>query len=173
MRLILLPLLLVIWGMSANAGPVAGTFDSMDGETISLDSWRGRPVLIVNTASRCGFTSQYDGLQALYDRHRGAGLIVLAIPSNDFRQELASEAEVKQFCEVNFDLDMPMTTITHVRGRDAHPFFKAVQAETGFVPDWNFNKILIAPDGEVAQTWGATTEPESLEIAAQIEALLD
>ncbi|MEM9247577.1 MAG: glutathione peroxidase, partial [Pseudomonadota bacterium] len=105
------------------------TFPSIDGGTLALGDWLGRPVLVVNTASRCGFTRQYEALQALYDRYRADGLIVLAIPSNDFRQELATEAEVREFCEVTFGLDLPMTEITAVRGRDAHPFYQWLAAE--------------------------------------------
>lgn len=173
MRHLLFMFLVAGLATGAEAGAVGGTFDSIEGEKISVEDWRGRPVFVVNTASRCGFTHQYEGLQALYDTYRDEGLVVLAVPSNDFRQELSSEAEVKEFCEVNFSLDMPMTMISHVRGADAHPFYKAVKAQTGFVPGWNFNKILIAPDGEIEATWGATTEPQSPEVLGRIEALLD
>ncbi|EIE50874.1 glutathione peroxidase famly protein [Citreicella sp. 357] len=148
------------------------SFDNIDGGTLSLDEWQGRPVLVVNTASRCGFTPQYDGLQALYDRYRDAGLIVLAVPSNDFRQELGSNTEVKDFCEVNFDLDMPMTTITHVVGAEAHPFYVWL-ANQGFTPGWNFNKALIAPDGSFVRGWGSATRPLSNPVTDQIEAVLD
>lgn len=164
--------ILLLLAPAAFAGPVGGTFPSIDGGDLSIEDWRGQPVLVVNTASRCGFTHQYDGLQALYDRYRDRGLIVLAVPSNDFRQELASAAEVKEFCELNFNLDLPMTDITSVRGAAAHPFYSAVAAETGFEPRWNFNKILIAPDGTVAETWGSRTSPQSSEIIGLIEGFL-
>ena len=135
------------------AGPaVAFEFASIDGGELDLDAWRGRPVLVVNTASLCGFTPQYDGLQALYDRYREAGLVVLAVPSDDFRQELASGAEVKEFCALNFSLTLPMTEITHVKGARAHPFYRWLADSEGFVPSWNFNKVLLAPDGTVAET---------------------
>lgn len=148
------------------------TFTSIDGGTIDSADWQGRPVLVVNTASRCAFTRQYDGLQALYDRFRGDGLIVLAVPSNDFRQELATEQQVKDFCALNFDLDLPMTAITRVRGAEAHPLYRQLAAEHGFTPAWNFNKVLIGPDGEVAGTWGSATEPLSPAITGPIEAML-
>jgi glutathione peroxidase len=157
----ILVLVALLWLAPAAAAPVGGTFTNIDGGEHRLEDWRGRPVLVVNTASRCAFTRQYDGLQALYDTYRDRGLVVLAVPSQDFRQELATEEEVKDFCEVNFDLDLPMTGITSVRGNDAHPFFAAVRRETGFEPAWNFSKILIAPDGEVAGTWGSVTEPSA------------
>jgi glutathione peroxidase len=169
MRLVLAALLFIAAPALA-AGPFR--FESIDGGTISLDDWRGRPVLVANTASLCGFTRQYDGLQALYDRYRDAGLVVLAVPSDDFRQELSSAAEVKEFCAVNFDLDLPMTDITHVKGRQAHPFFRWLAEEHGFVPRWNFNKVLIGPDGRFVASWGSATEPTSRAITARIEALL-
>lgn len=147
-------------------------FASIDGGYIEMSQWQGHPVLVVNTASQCGFTGQYAGLQELYDRYRDAGLVVLAVPSDDFNQELASAEEVKEFCELTFGLDLPMTDITRVKGADAHPFYKAVRAETGFIPRWNFNKVLIAPDGSVAGTWGSRTKPMSQDIRGAVEALL-
>lgn len=172
MRYIILLLLSVIWAGGAWAVPRDAAFASIDGGTLSLSDWEGQPVLVVNTASQCGFTYQYDGLQALYDAYRDRGLIVLAVPSDDFNQELASASEVKDFCELNFALDMPMTDIAHVKGTDAHPFYKALKAETGFVPRWNFNKVLIAGSGEVVGTWGSSTRPQSSEITSRIEELL-
>lgn len=147
-------------------------FDSIDGGNLSLDDWRGQPVLVVNTASRCAFTRQYDELQALYDRYRAQGLVVVAVPSNDFRQELATDAEVVEFCEINFGLDMPMTTITHVKGTAAHPFYKWLAQSEGFTPAWNFNKVLIAPDGSVAGTFASPVKPASGQITSRIEAML-
>ena len=130
-------------------------------------------MLVTNTASRCAFTPQYDALQALYDRYRSDGLIVLAIPSQDFRQELETAEEVKEFCEVNFGLDIPMTDITSVRGQAAHPFYQALKQQTGFEPSWNFNKVLIGPDGEFVGAWGSVVSPMSPAIVGKIEALLD
>jgi glutathione peroxidase len=159
--------------MAAIEDPITGTFASIDGGEIRIEDWRGQPVLVVNTASLCGFTYQYDDLQALDDDYRDRGLVVLAVPSGDFRQELESEAEVKEFCEVNFDLDLPMTEITSVRGDSAHPFFAAVLEATGFEPAWNFNKILISPDGEVVGTWGSLAKPQSPTITRAIAPYLD
>jgi glutathione peroxidase len=148
------------------------TFESIDGGVLALEDWQGQPVLVVNTASRCAFTRQYDELQALYDRYRDQGLIVLAVPSNDFRQELATNAEVAAFCEVNFGIDMPMTTITPVKGAAAHPFYKWLSKSEGFTPRWNFNKVLIAPDGTVAATFGSPVNPLSGQITSRIESML-
>lgn len=170
MRPLLSLALTLMTALPASANPF--TFPSIDGGTYSTADWAGRPVLVVNTASMCGFTPQYEGLQTLYDRYREDGLVVLAVPSDDFRQELASDAEVKDFCELNYGIDMPMTTISHVRGADAHPFYRWVEETSGFTPAWNFSKVLIGPDGQVAQTWGAGTEPLSDAISAPIEAML-
>ena len=132
--------LLPQFGLSAGVG---GTFPSIDGGSLSVEGWRGQPVLVVNTASQCGFTGQYAALQEVYDRYRNRGLVVLAVPSDDFNQELDSAEDVKAFCELTYGIDMPMADITHVKGAQAHSFYKAVRAETGFVPRWNFNKVLI------------------------------
>ncbi|MFC6582219.1 glutathione peroxidase [Sulfitobacter aestuariivivens] len=156
MRLILASLMGVFWTVAAVASPLNVTFANIDGGTHDLRQWKGQPVLVVNTASECGFTYQYDGLQALYDKYKGRGLIVLAVPSDDFNQELASASEVKEFCEISFGLDLPMADISRVKGRQAHPFYKAVKAQTGFVPRWNFSKVLIGRDGQVVATWGQT-----------------
>ncbi|NJM82556.1 MAG: glutathione peroxidase, partial [Tabrizicola sp.] len=156
-RLLLAMILLAI----PSAALAGFRFQSIDGGVIDLDDWRGQPMLIVNTASLCGYTGQYDGLQALHERYGPQGLLVLAVPSDDFAQELADEAEVKEFCAVNFDLTLPMAEITPVSGSGAHPFYAWVKTETGFVPRWNFNKVLIGRDGAVAATWGAATTPES------------
>ena len=101
------------------------------------------------------------------------GLIVLAVPSDDFNQELDTSEDVKQFCEMNYGLDVPMTDITSVRGSSAHPFYRQVKEDTGFVPRWNFNKVLVAPDGSVAATFGSATRPNSGKIVSAIEQLLN
>ena len=147
-------------------------FENIDGGSLRISDWAGQPVLVVNTASRCGYTPQYEGLQTLYERYRDQGLVVLAVPSDDFRQELGSNEEVKEFCEMTFGLDMPMTGKTHVRGAEAHPFFASLKAEEGFAPRWNFNKVLIAPDGTVAATYRSRTKPLSGAITKEVEALL-
>jgi glutathione peroxidase len=161
---------IVVSRVANAAGPF--TFEAIEGGAITLEDWRGKPVLVVNTASRCGFTPQYDELQALYDRYASKGLIVLAVPSNDFRQELGSAEAVQEFCEANFNLTLPMTDITHVKGSKAHPFFKWVRESVGFEPAWNFNKILIGPNGDVLGTWGSAVKPLSGKIVDPIEAAL-
>lgn len=148
------------------------SFASIDGGTIDLDDWRGKPVLVVNTASLCGYAGQFDALQAMHERF-GDKALVLAVPSDDFNQELADETAVKEYCTLTFDLTLPMTEITHVKGPEAHPFYAWLKAETGFVPGWNFNKVLIAPDGSIAGTFGAPVRPEGAQIAGRIEAMLE
>ncbi|MBL3559753.1 glutathione peroxidase [Rhodovulum sulfidophilum] len=147
-------------------------FPSIDGGEIDLAAFRGRPVLVVNTASQCGFTPQYDGLQALQDSYGPRGLVVLAVPSDDFNQELADETAVKDFCEVNFGLTLPMTEITHVKGAEAHPFYRWMDAEHDFSPSWNFNKVLLDGSGNPVATFGSFTKPQSAKLTAKIETLL-
>ncbi|WP_170470339.1 glutathione peroxidase [Ruegeria arenilitoris] len=170
-RLLLLSALLLV-ARAVQAAPLTGEFDSIDGGTLSIEDWRGQPVLVVNTASHCGFTGQYEGLQKVHDTYADRGLVVLAVPSDSFNQELGSAEEVKQFCEVNYDLTLPMTDITPVKGAGAHPFYRAVAQQTGFVPKWNFNKILIDPAGEVVATYGSNVKPDSPKLLRQVEALL-
>jgi len=162
LRLITLILAMLSPAMAFAAGGF--TFNSIDGGVIDLDEFRGKPVLVVNTASRCGFTKQYDGLQALHDTYADRGLVVLAVPSNDFKQELASESAVKEFCEVNFNLTLPMTEITRVKGDKAHPFYAWLEEAEGFTPSWNFNKVLLGPDGQVLGTFASPVQPDSRKI---------
>ncbi|WGH78890.1 glutathione peroxidase [Jannaschia ovalis] len=146
-------------------------FEALEGGTIDLDDLRGRAVLVVNTASLCAFTGQYADLQALQDRYADRGLTVLGVPSDSFRQELGDEDEVAEFCEVNYGLTLPLTTITPVRGRDAHPFYQWL-ADQGAVPNWNFNKALLDPQGQLVRFDGAATRPLSPRLTQAIEDVL-
>jgi glutathione peroxidase len=146
-------------------------FESIDGGQIGFRDWSGRPVLVANTASLCGFTPQYADLQALYDEYKDRGLVVLAVPSDDFNQELGTDAEVKDYCELHYDLDLPMTTISHVRGDEALPFFAWLR-EQGHEPEWNFNKVLIGADGRVIGAWGSAESPTGAAIRGAVEAAL-
>jgi glutathione peroxidase len=161
--------------LAADSNAYDFTFKAIEGGPLPLSQWRGQPILLVNTASRCGFTYQYDGLQAVYDRYRSEGLIVLGVPSDDFGgQELATEAEVKDFCEVNFSIDFPMTEITRVKGRDAHPFYQwaAESAGSMAVPRWNFHKILIDPLGRIVAGFPSNVKPEGPDVTRLIEEAL-
>jgi glutathione peroxidase len=154
-------------------GAMAGfTFASIDGGQIDLDALAGQPILVVNTASLCGFAPQFDDLQALQDRFGPEKLTVLAVPSDDFGQELAEGDEVAEFCAVNFDLTIPMADITTVTGPGAHPFYAWLRDTHGWQPRWNFNKVLIGADGALIATWGSGTRPTAAPIVAAIEAAI-
>jgi glutathione peroxidase len=155
------------------AGKVAWdfSFDGIEGEPITLAEHRGKALLVVNTASFCGFTNQYAGLRRLHETYGPRGLVVIGVPSGDFRQEKADNAAVKQFCEVEFGVAFPLAAITRVTGREAHPFYAWAAAATA-PPRWNFHKYLIGRDGRVAGSWGATTTPESSVITGAIERAL-
>jgi glutathione peroxidase len=164
-------------GRAQPQGAHAFRFDSIDGGKVALADWAGRPILVVNTASRCAFTPQYDALQALWDGRRDRGLVVLGAPSRDFgRQEYEDEGAIKDFCEVNFAIDFPMTRLVKVKGPDAHPFYawarEAGRTQDLPAPRWNFHKYLVAPDGSLAGAWGSSTPPDHPEILAAIDALL-
>ena len=152
------------------------TFTSIDGQPLPLKSYAGKAVLVVNTASFCGFTPQYKGLEAVWRKYRDRGLVVLGVPSNDFgEQEPGSAAEIKQFCETTYQVDFPLTDKQHVVGAVAHPFYKWIAAELGedAAPRWNFHKYLIAPDGSLAGAWPSRITPESPEVTQAIEGALN
>lgn len=151
------------------------SFTAIDGGPLPLDAFAGKAVLVVNTASACGFTRQYADLQALWERYRDRGLVVLGVPSNDFGgQEPGTEAEIKTFCEVNFAVDFPLTAKERVRGDDAHPFYRWAAHELGIaaLPRWNFHKYLIAPDGRLVDWFSTMTSPTSEKVLKSVEAHL-
>lgn len=147
-------------------------FASLEGGEHDLAAWRGRVLLVVNTASFCGFTAQYAGLQRLHERYRARGLTVLGVPSNDFNQESGTNAQVRAFCDAQFGIDFPMAAISQVRGAQAHPFFRWAGARAGGEPRWNFHKYLVARDGRGVQGFATQVEPESTELLRAIEAAL-
>ena len=148
--------------------------ESITGEVIDLNEFQNKVVLITNTASYCGFTKQYSDLQKLWQKYKEEGLIVLGVPSNSFNQEKSNEKDVKDFCEVNFNINFPMTKITEVKGDDAHEIFKWAKKNYGksAVPKWNFHKILINKKGKVEDTFASFTNPMSNKITSKIESLL-
>ena len=152
------------------------SFTSIEGEPLPMAGFEGRPVLLVNTASFCGFTYQYEALQALWERYRDEGLVVLGVPSQDFgQQEYGSEGEIKEFCELTYGIEFPMTSLETVKGDGAHPLYRWIAAELGprqGTPRWNFHKFLLSPSGEVVGAWSSRVEPGAPEITAEIEALL-
>ena len=148
--------------------------ESITGETIDFNDYKNKAVLIVNTASYCGFTKQYDELQELWDLYKSRGLIVIGVPSNSFNQEKNSNNDVKEFCEVNFNINFPLTTITEVKGENAHELFKWAKDNHGksAVPKWNFHKILINKEGKVEDTFASFTNPMSTKIIKKLEKIL-
>lgn len=145
------------------------------GGALPLAAWRGRPILVVNTASYCGYTPQYRDLEALWQRYRDRGLIVLGVPSNDFgQQEPGTAAEIRQFCDTGYQIDFPLTEKVRVLGAAAHPFYRWVADNLGDAgaPRWNFHKYLIGPDGQLAGAWPAQVGPGDAAITAEIERAL-
>ena len=150
-------------------------FKSIEGENLPLSTFSGKAILIVNTASFCGFTRQYADMQDLWQRYQNQGLIVLGVPSDDFgSQEPGTEAEIKTFCEVNFDVDFPLTEKVRVKGKLAHPFYKWATSEFGIAakPRWNFHKYLISPDGQLVDWFSTPTSPMSSRVIKAVEAVL-
>jgi glutathione peroxidase len=152
--------------------PQDWTFESIYGGVYGSADFAGKVVLLVNTASLCGYTPQYSALQKLQDTYVDQGLVVFAVPSDDFNQEKASNAEVKSFCELNYGITMPMSVIAHVTGPQAHPLYLWLQQTTGFEPRWNFNKVLFDRQGKVVGTWRSGTEPMGSEIETEVQRLL-
>jgi glutathione peroxidase len=150
------------------------SIESITGEKINLKDYKNRVVLVVNTASYCGFTKQYAELQELWDLYKEKGLIVLGVPSNSFNQEKNNNKDVKEFCEVNFNINFPLTTITEVKGKNSHELFKWAKENYGSSaePKWNFHKILINKDGKVEDTFASFTKPLSKKLIKAIESIL-
>ena len=150
------------------------SIESITGEVINFSEYKNKVILIVNTASYCGFTNQYEELQNLWDLYKSKGLIVLGVPSNSFNQEKKKNSDVKEFCEVNFNINFPLTNITEVKGENAHELFKWAKDNHGksAVPKWNFYKILINKEGKVEDTFSSFTKPMSKKIINKIENIL-
>ena len=148
--------------------------ESITGETIDFNEYKNKVILIVNTASYCGFTKQYTDLQKLWDKYKSRGLIVLGVPSNSFNQEKNKNSEVKEFCKVNFNINFPLSTITEVKGDNAHDLFKWAKNNHGksAIPKWNFHKILINKEGKVEDTFTSFTNPMSKKLVGKIENIL-
>ena len=162
--------------VSANYDKVFFDFkiNSISGEQIDLGNYKNKVILVVNTASYCGFTNQYNDLQLLWEKYKSQGLIVLGVPSNSFNQEKKENNEVKEFCEVNFNINFPLTTLTEVKGKNAHELFKWAKENHGksAEPKWNFHKILINKEGKVQDTFASFTKPMSKKIIKAIENIL-
>ncbi|MGP9819116.1 glutathione peroxidase [Salinarimonas sp. NSM] len=151
----------------------AFSFDAIDGGRIDLAAFAGRPILVVNTASRCGFVDQLAGLQALHERYGPRGLVVIGVPSNDFRQELADDDAIAAFCQGTYGVAFPLAARTRVVGEAAHPFYAwAARERPGEAPRWNFHKYLVGPDGTLTAAFFTPTAPTDPRILAAIERAL-
>jgi glutathione peroxidase len=151
------------------------SFTTNDGRTLPLAAFEGRPLLIVNTASKCGFTPQYEGLQALHEQYRDEGLVVLGFPCDQFaNQEPGDDADIEAFCRINYGVDFPLSTKVDVNGKATHPVFAFLKERAGgrlgSSIKWNFTKFLVAPDGQTVKRYAPNTAPEA--IRADIVALL-
>ena len=176
--------LAVLWfvkGEKVMAGDAQGktaydfTFQSIDGTPLPFRAFAGKAVLVVNTASQCGFTPQYAALEELWKKYQGRGFVLLGVPSNDFGgQEPGTSAEIKTFCETNFSVDFPLTEKVHVKGPDAHPFYKWASAQVGLAgqPRWNFHKFLIDPQGHLADWFATPTSPTADKVLKAVEKVL-
>ena len=153
--------------MVATEETLAWAFDfpAIDDGTLALGAFKGRVLLVANTASFCGYTNQYQGLEKLHTTLGPQGLTVIGVPSRDFNQESPDNATVKAFCQTNFGIDFPLAGLSHVRGPQAAPFFAWVRTVRQWEPSWNFNKVLIGRNGRVAGTFGAGDEPPNDEKA--------
>lgn len=151
------------------------TVKTIDGKTRSLAEFKGKTLLVVNTASKCGNTPQYKGLEALYDKYRARGFEVLAFPANNFMgQEPGTDAEIAQFCETNYGVSFPLFSKISVKGKDIAPLYAYLTKDSGFPGDigWNFAKFLVGPDGKVIARFDPRTKPEDPKLVAALEAAL-
>ena len=147
------------------------TFNGIDGQTINLSDYKEKVIVVVNVASRCGFTNQYDDLQNLWTNYKDNNLVVIGVPTNDFKQEPGSNNDIKKFCETNFNIKFPITEKINVLGKNAHPFYKWAKENygKGAIPKWNFHKIVIGKNGKVVDTFASITNPSSNKFVNFIE----
>ena len=148
------------------------SFIDIDGKIIKLASFMGKPLLIVNTASKCGFTNQYEGLQNLFTKYRKSDLTIIAFTSNSFRQEYNNPEEIKKICLVNYNIGFITSEPIDVKGLDAHPIFKWIKTEYNKYPKWNFYKYLFNRSGELVDSWSSLTKPDSNKIKDKIDSMI-
>ena len=162
--------------VSANYKQLAYDFNFKDieGKNIKLSDFKNKVIVVVNVASRCGFTNQYDDLQTLWTTYQNKGLIIVGVPTNDFKQEPGSNSDIKNFCETNFNISFPMTEKINVVGSNSHPFFQWAKENYGkaAVPKWNFHKIIIGKDGKIADTFSSITNPSSKRFINSIDNII-
>ena len=151
-------------------------FNDLDGSILKLSDYKDKVIVVVNVASQCGFTRQYEDMQKVWEKYQEKGIIMLGVPSNDFgNQEPGSSKEIKNFCEAKFGITFPMTEKVSVKGENAHPFYKWSKKNYGnsAVPKWNFHKIIIGKDGKIADTFASITNPSSKKFISSLEKALD
>ncbi len=149
-------------------------FTGISGDLIKLSEYKDKVIVVVNVASRCGYTPQYENLQTLWTDYKSKNLVVIGVPTNNFRQEPGSNKEIKNFCETNFGITFPMTEKISVIGNNSHPFYKWARNNYGIgaIPKWNFHKIIIGKDGKVAETFSSITKPNSKKFLEVIDKLI-
>ena len=178
-RLLLLFTMISISGNNVNADYEKLAYDfnfkDLDGSTLNLSEYRGKVIVAINVASQCGFTSQYEDMQQIWEKYQSKGIIILGIPSNDFgQQEPGSNEDIKNFCEAKFGISFPMTEKVSVKGTDAHPFYIWARKNYGIsaIPKWNFHKIIIDKNGKIAETFSSITNPSSKKFIKILEKLI-
>ena len=171
----------MIFGLFSNSKASYNTlayeysFTNINGNKIELSDYKNKVIVVVNVASRCGFTPQYDGLQKLWKNYKDKDLIIIGVPTNNFNQEPGSNKEIKEFCETNFGISFPMSEKISVLGNNAHPFFKWAKDNHGLsaIPKWNFHKIIIDKTGKIVKTFSSFTKPTSKKFTDFIEIQLN
>ena len=172
--LMILSMIFSTKSMSSDKGFHDFSIESISGGDISLADYKNKVVLLVNTASQCGFTPQYAGLQKIYDRYKDDGFVVLGVPSDDFNQEFSSDDDVKKFCEIRYGVNFPLTSIQKIKGDSAHPLYKWISGNTSVIgqPRWNFHKYLISKEGQILNWFSSMTSPTSDGLLKQVEQAL-
>jgi glutathione peroxidase len=170
-------LLTVLLGVSmmANAacsGIYNHQFTSLHGEAFNLCDYQDKPILVVNTASKCGFTPQFESLEGLYKKYKNQGLLVIGFPSNDFRQDPGDNKQIGDFCKLTYAVEFPMMSKSSVTGKDANPLYKELAAKTGTAPQWNFYKYVILPGGKDISVHESSVLPDSDAILGKIKPYL-
>tara|TARA_B100000029_G_C17570786_1_gene956510 strand:- start:1447 stop:1998 length:552 start_codon:yes stop_codon:yes gene_type:complete len=178
-KIVILLVMISFFGnkLSANYEKLAYDFNfkDLDGSSLNLSEYEGKVIVIVNVASHCGFTKQYEDMQKVWEKYQAKGLIMIGVPSNDFgNQEPGSNTEIKNFCEAKFGITFPMTEKVSVKGINVHPFYKWAEENHGksAIPKWNFHKIIIDKEGKVSDTFASITSPSSNKFIKAIEKLL-
>lgn len=169
----LLLLLHVSVGQAACEGIYNHQFTTLQGKSFDLCDYQSQPILVVNTASKCGFTPQFEALEAVYEDYQSRGLLIIGFPSNDFRQELKTNSEIGDFCKMTYGVKFPMMAKSHVTGSKANPFYQDLIAHTNQAPMWNFYKYLILPNASEVHVFSSTVKPNSNAILGRVKAVLD